>query len=293
MGYLIVMMPWFIRNLSVFGTPLAPGGARALWVLNYDELLTFPASVLTFERWWAAGVGEILRARGGALWLNLQTTLGVQGQVFLLPLILWGLWRMRERQAVRLGSLAWALTLAVMTVVFPFSGARGGFFHSGAAVQPLFWAVAPVGLEAFVTWGGRVRGWRVGQAQKVFGAGLVGLAIFLTAVIFGMRVLPEEHGPNYRDVEQKLVDMGAKPEALVMVNNPPGYFLASGRPAVVVPYCDEAVLLEVAEKYGVQYLVLDENVPVGVRGLYEAPEVAQGLQYLGALNGFQLFEVVP
>ena len=37
-GYLIVMGPWFVRNLIVFGTPLAPGGARSFWMLNYDEL---------------------------------------------------------------------------------------------------------------------------------------------------------------------------------------------------------------------------------------------------------------
>ena len=291
-GYLIVMSAWFFRNLSVFGTLLAPGGSRVFWMLNYDELFSFPASTLTFERWWGAGLVEILSGRLWSLGLNLETLLGVQGQVFLLPMILVGLWKLRGKLAVRLGVLAWGATLGVMTLVFPFSGARGGFFHSGAAVQPLFWAVVPVGLEAFVEWGSRARGWRVGQAQKAFGVGLVGLAGLLTGAIFWMRVLPGEGGPGYRDVEQKLVEMGAQPDEIVMVNNPPGYFLASGRPAVVIPNGDEAVLLSAAAQYTVGYVVLDENVPAGLQGLYENPSSTVGLVHLGGLEGFQMFEVV-
>ncbi|HLF90170.1 MAG TPA: hypothetical protein VI451_14585 [Anaerolineales bacterium] len=291
-GYLIVMSAWFFRNLSVFGTLLAPGGSRVFWMLNYDELFSFPGSALTFERWWGAGLGEILSGRLWALGLNLETLLGVQGQIFLLPMILVGLWRLRGKPAVRLGVLAWGATLGVMTLVFPFSGARGGFFHSGAAVQPLFWAVVPVGLEAFVEWGSRVRGWRVGQAQKAFGVGLLGLAGLLTGVIFWARVLPGDSGPGYRDVEQKLATLGAQPDEIVMVNNPPGYYLVSGRPSVVIPNGDEVVLLSVAKWYAVRYVVLDENIPAGLRGLHENPSDAVGLVYLGSLERFQMFEVV-
>lgn len=69
-GYFLIMSPWFLRNLTAFGTPLAPGGARALWVLNYDELFSFPVAGLTFARWWASGLGAILQARGEALGHN-------------------------------------------------------------------------------------------------------------------------------------------------------------------------------------------------------------------------------
>jgi hypothetical protein len=290
-GYLLVMGPWSGRNWSVFGALLAPGGTRALWVLNYDEIFSFPGSILTFERWWDAGLGEIFSGRLWSLGLNLQTFFGVQGQVFLLPLILLGLWRLREQRVIQLGWGAWVMTLVVMTLVFPFAGARGGFFHSGAAVQPLFWAVPPVGLEVFGEWGRRVRGWRVRQAQKAFGAGLVGLAALLTGVIFLVRVLPSESGPGYRDVEQELVEMGIQPGEIVMVNNPPGYFLASGRPAIVIPNGDKAVLLSAARHYAVRYVILDENVPVKLRILYENPSNGIGLVYLGGLEGFQIFEV--
>lgn len=293
-GYLGIMTPWFLRNLSVFGTPLAPGGARALWVLNYDELFSFPVAGLTFERWWAAGLGEILRARVEAFGQNLQTFLGVQGAIFLLPLIVVGLWKLRERKAVQLGMFAWGLTLAVMTLIFPFSGARGGFFHSGAAVQPLFWAVIPVGLEAFVAWGGQARGWRVAQAQRVFSAGLVGLALLFTLFIFVTRVLPKGDTIGYAEVETKLVEWGAKPDEVVMVNNPPGYFLASGRPAVVIPHGDISAWLWAVEKYGVDFIIMDENVPVEIRLYLEKPVqmLPQKLWFLGGAGEFQIYRVM-
>lgn len=290
-GYLLVMGPWMLRNLMAFGTPLAPGGVRALWVLNYEELFTYPASGLTFQRWWASGWGEILWARFYALGQNLQTLLGVQGAVFLLPLILLGLWPLRRKRVVQVGVFAWGVTLGVMTLVFPFSGARGGFFHSGAAVQPLFWAVAPVGLEAFVAWGGRTRGWRVAQAQRVFGAGLVGLALLFTAFTF-IPHMSQKNNSGDVEVEAKLVEWGAKPNEVVMVNNPPGYYLASGRPAVVMPYGDLRTWSLVIEKYGVTFVVVDENAPEEVHDLLAQAVVSNVFQLMGQVGTYQVFQVL-
>jgi hypothetical protein len=131
--------------MSVFGTPLAPGGSRALWLTNYDELYAYPVDQLKFSRWWRSGIKVILQDRFWALAQNLQTALAVQGSIVLLPLIVWGAWHHRRDFRVQMGLLAWLLTFVIMTVVFPFAGARGGFFHSGAALQPLFWALAPAG----------------------------------------------------------------------------------------------------------------------------------------------------
>ena len=289
LAYLLITLPWFARNLAVFGAPLAPGGWRALWLISYDELFAYPAGQLTFARWWASGLGEILRGRLWALGQNLQTALAVQGGVFLAPLVVWGLWRLRHRRVVRLGLLAWLLTLAAMTLVFPFAGARGGFFHSGAAVQPLLWAVVPAGLEGFVGWGVQRRGWHFGRARRVFGAGLVALAVFLSGVLFVTRTLRWSEGVSYRAVEQALVAQGAAAGEIVMVNNPPGYFYAAGRPAIVIPHGGLPAVLAAAERYGARYLVLE--AAQGLDELYENPESQSGLRYLGTVEGARLFEL--
>jgi hypothetical protein len=106
-GYLLVTSPWLIRNLTVFGTPLAPGGSHALWLTRYDQLFAYPASQLTFASWWNSGLTEILKVRLWALGLNLESALAVQGSIFLLPFILIGLWQLRKENRTWLAVLAW------------------------------------------------------------------------------------------------------------------------------------------------------------------------------------------
>jgi hypothetical protein len=299
-GYLLIMAPWFLRNLEIFGALLAPGGSRALWLTRYDELYAYPASFLTPAYWWASGFGAILEARMWALGQNLVRAFAVQGNIFLTPLILLGAWRLRRHPAVRLGGLAWLLTLLAMTAAFPFQGARGGFFHSGAALQLLFLALAPAGLGAFVDWGARVRGWQAGQARAVFGAGLVGLAVMLAALVFYGRVIGKDPAnPSwaqseavYVQVERAVQEIGATPGEPVAVNNPPGYFAAAGRPAIAIPNGDVQTLVDASRRYGARLVILEYNHPQGLDDLYANPCDRPDLVYLHTLEGTHIFEVV-
>ena len=297
LGYLLVMAPWFIRNISVFGTPLAPGGAKMLWLTSYDQLFAYPASRLTFTAWWQSGFAAILGARLWSLGLNLANTLSVQGEVFLLPLIGLGFWYLRKNRCVQLAGLAWLLTLAAMTLAFPFAGARGGFFHSGAALQPVWWALAPLGLERVVEWGKRKRGWNAAQAGIVFRSALVGLAVLLTAVIVYGRVMGGNGGQvwgqenaAYGQIEKYLASKGAKAGGIVIVANPPGYYLASGNPAIAVPDGDVNTLLKVARRYNAPYLILEKgSVPAGLLPVYENPQGQTDLIYLGEVENARIF----
>jgi len=104
-----------------------------------------------------------------------------------------------------------------MTLVFPFAGTRGGFFHSGAALQPFWWAVAPLGLARVIAWGAQQRGWQEKQALTVFSARLVVIAALLTAWIVQGRVIGPFNGEQawgreeeaYNQIEEFLVEQGA------------------------------------------------------------------------------------
>ncbi|PIZ25981.1 MAG: hypothetical protein COY47_02990 [Chloroflexi bacterium CG_4_10_14_0_8_um_filter_57_5] len=311
LGYLLIISPWLVRNLAVFGAPLAPGGSRALWLTRYDQLFAYPASLLTFASWWHSGLAEILKVRLWALGLNLESALAVQGSIFLLPLILIGLWQLRRESrggpCVRptctlLALLAWGLTLAAMTLVFPFAGARGGFFHSGAALQPFWWAVAPLGLARVVAWGARRRGWQEKQAHTIFSAGMVVIAALLTAWIVQGRVIGAFNGEQawgreaaaYSQIEEFLVEQGAPVEAVVVVANPPGYYLASGRPAVAVPDGDEQTVLDVARKYGGRFLILEQgSLPRGLARLYDQPIGQPDFRFLGEVAAARIYVIQP
>ncbi len=295
-GYLAVMGPWIARNVSLFGTLLSPGGLRTLWLVQYDELFLFPPEMLTFDRWWATGLPAILKTRAAALRTNLGTGLAVQGMVYQAPFVLLGLWGLRHDLRVRLGALAWLVTFAAMTFIFPEPGARGGFFHSGAATQVLFWAAVPTGLEIMVRRVGVLRNWRVDQANTVFQVGFVVLAFGMSVLLVRQRVIGTAGSPvwdasadRYAEIAAALQAQGSAGGEVVLVNNPPGYHLVTGQPAVVIPMGDPDALLAVARRYGGGYLVLESNHPQPLQPLYENPEDVAGLKYLVTVSETHLF----
>ncbi len=294
-GFSLTTLPWMARNYAVFGTPFSPVGLKPLWLTSYDELYIYPAALLTPARWLASGWKSILQARLWAAGQNLQTALAVQGEIFLFPLVVAGAWRLRRSRVVQAGVGAWGLLFLVMTLAFPFAGARGGFFHAGAALQPLWWALAPGGLRVFVSWGERWRGWRPVEAQRVFAFGVLALAALLTGVLFSQRLLGGAWGSSeahYRRIEARLEAAGAPPGAVVMVNNPPGYALVSGRFTIAVPYGDADVLREVAIRYRARYLVLESNYRGGpLDALYHSPP--DFLRLLFTFEDTRVFAILP
>ena len=278
LAYALVMGFWFGRNLVVFGSLFPGGSSRAMWISSYDQLYAFPASALNLQNWLAAGLPALVAQRWDALVANLQTALAVQGAVFLTPLILIGLWRLRKSAVVQIGVAVWLVTFLIMTLVFPLAGARGGFLHSGAAFQPLLWAAAAEGLLAFIDLGVRWRNWKVERALPGFGIIAVLIAALLTLGVTASRVIASD-GPQsgwsaswnqYTAVDQALDALAVPADQVVMVNNPPGFFIASGRPAIVIPNGGVETLLAAAHKYHGAYLVLEENTVQGLLPLVQA-----------------------
>ncbi len=298
-GYIIFLAPWYARNLALYGSFFAPGGSHTLWLINYNQTYAYPASAVNFQVWLASGWNAILAARWDALGMNLMNFLAVQAQIFLLPFLLIGLWRLRKSPVVWLASGMWALTLGLMTVIFPFAGGRGGFLHSSAAVQPLFWAAAPLGFEAALDWGVRKRGWKPRRAWLMFGSALVGLSLLYTAAIFVQNVIGSDPAhPVWRatwdeqaEVEARLALMDVPKDAVVMLNNPPGAFVVSGRSSISIPDTDLETMIAAARRYGARYLIVDKNHVQGLEDLYQHPRDVPGLDYLSTIAGTHVFKV--
>jgi len=298
-GFLAIVAPWLIRNQFAFGTPFSPGGTKSLWFTSYNQLFIYPASQLGFDHWWASGLAEIFRVRLSALGQNFQTAIAVQGAIFLIPFMLIGFWRLRKDFRVQIGGLTWLITFVVMTLVFPFAGARGGFFHSGAALQPFLWALVGVGLDGFVLWGNRVRGWNFGQARKVFSTAIVGFALILSCFVVRQRVLGLGEGGQswdgsyeyYRQLDDILQDLAISVEEIIMVNNPPGFFLASQRPSIVVPDGSTETLLLASQQYQAKFVLLEGNHPPGLNDLYDHPGQNSSLRLLWSDDYTHIFEI--
>jgi hypothetical protein len=301
-GYLIPMGAWLARNTGLYGSLFSPAGGHALWLRSYNELFLFPADSLNFERWWAQGIGEILSVRVQALQTNLKTAIGVQFGIFLLPFALVGLWKYRMSKLVRLGAIGWLGTFLAMTLVFPFAGARGGFFHSGAAVQPFLWSLVPAGLAVLVDWVGKLRGWeKTRQAKNVFSLSLVGMAVVVTfALGFQMVVGDRLENPTWNQswaesarLAGVLDELGIPVGETILVNNPPGFYAASSRPAIVIPDGGPEMSIAAARRYGSSYLILEKNHPEGLNNLYADPETGSGFELLKTAEGVHFFRILP
>ena len=299
-SYALLIAPWVLRNINTFGTPLAPNGDQMLWFTSYNQIFSYPAGTLSLESWLASGWDEIIKTRLWALKLNLGTMLGVQGAVILFPFIIFGAWKERKNQIVSLGVFAWLTTFFVMSIIFPFAGARGGFFHSGAALQPLWWALAPIGLEQAIKWIARKRHWRVREARQVFLAGLVGMSLLLTGAILWGRVLSplareqaQIRGVSlYSSIEEIILAEDEDGEQAVIVSNPPAYFLASNRFALALPEGDIQTVFALASRYNAEWLILEEGaITDGFQPLFDAPGMQENLTLIEEVEGAKIFVI--
>lgn len=291
-GFLIVMAPWYARNLTVFGSLMSPAGSRALWLTSYEETFIYPAAELTFDAWLASGWDAILKVRWWAFTNNIQTAIAAQGHLILFPFIAGGMYLLRKDRRVQLGLLAWALLFLVMTFVFPFAGARGSFFHAGAALQPLFWVLTPHALERVVAWA-RKKNRFTDHAYVVFRIALIQIVIMLSAWVVWFRVIQngwEEGELSYPAVERFLIEHGAQPGEAVMVLSSPGYYMMTGRPAFAQPYGDVDTLLEVAERYDIRYYAFEAQGRLDLlKDLYDHPQNYPQIEYLGEVDDTRIF----
>jgi hypothetical protein len=285
-AYLIVMAPWFVRNLNTLGTILPAGGFQTAWMRDYNEIVNYPPtiSLQDFLTW---GPGNILASRLDALTTNLGHFVAEQGWVVLWPFMLIGLWR-RWRNPLLTGFWLYTLGLhLVMTFVFTFPGPRGGLFHSESALLPFWAALGVLGLDDVIAFLGRRRHWRQGEARTVFGAALILWTIgFSVATFIGK--YPGLNGEGYFPQLAKLLP----PDAVVMINDPSALYYYTGLPGVVIPNAPSSVIPELARRYGVNTLVLDGNVrALPMRDIYEGHESPPFLEQIYHDDSIQIYRV--
>ncbi len=276
-GYLMVMAPWFVRNMATFGAVLPPGGLNALWLVEYNDLFNYPSN-LSAARYFAAGWETILRVKRDALTGNLGTFVGVHNLAFLTPFTLIGAWRMRRDRRLLPAFLYGLALFTAMTFAFSLVGVRGGFFHSGAALVPFVTPLAALGLESAIRWAAmRLPHWQPERAFRGFGGLAVGASALTTAGLVLVRVvgLPDltqvawNHGEDaYREAGEWMDAAGIAADERVMSNNPPGFYALTGRGGIPLVNGGEADQLRAMAAYDVHYLIINQHVPEGLEPLY-------------------------
>lgn len=280
LGYALVLLPWLVRSNLMFGSPLPPGLSRALWLTSYDQLFAYPGEGLDWRGLAGSGFRQIAQVRIEAAWTNLKSLILVNGLVFLAVPMAVGVWEMRTHSIVRAAAAYLGVLFLVMSVVFPFAGSRGGFFHSSSALMPVLYPLAVVGIHSLGNSYALRRKLDPELSAKVFLTGVVAIAIVATGFLFNVRVIRQEWGHQFR--RYQTLDQrwrGLSENDRVAVNNPAAFWLATGVQAVVIPDGPPALLVAVMADYEVDWAVLESDHPRELNGLYDTPGDRAGLIY--------------
>jgi hypothetical protein len=97
-------------------------------------------------------------------------------------------------------------------------------------------------------------------------------------------------GTTYAEIEARLQADGAQGTEVVIINDPPGYFLQTKRPSIVIPVGGIEAVVAVAERYEGKYLVLEIAQP-GLEDLFNQPNDRPGLDYLGMVGSTHIYRI--
>jgi hypothetical protein len=97
---------------------------------------------------------------------------------------------------------------------------------------------------------------------------------------------------RYKKVEALIADLSTSKDDAVLVGNPPGYFIISDRAAIAIPNEPLETVIEAANRYGANYLILeDDGTPSPLRPVYEDPSSYPSIQYLGEIESARIFAI--
>nr|MBN1229002.1 glycosyltransferase family 39 protein [Anaerolineae bacterium] len=290
-AFICMTIPWFLRNAVVTGNPLPSGGFQTLWLTDYNEMFSYPAD-LSLRHYLDAGWQAIVKMKWQAFTANLLTFVAVHNLVFLTPLTVVGWWRFRRSEWAVLPMVYGVLLFLAMTFAFTLPGQRGGWLHSSAALFPFVTAFAALGLSALLEWAAqRFERWHYDRAWTGFGIITVAFAVVISAWLVMDRVVGladlqvvayNQQTAVYDQIEQSLVGQGTDVDTLVISNSPPGFYTRTGYGGIPLVNGDEQALLAAADAYGAEYLVIDHNVPAGLKSTYQSGPESPRLQLIGA-----------
>lgn len=288
LGYLLIMLPWFLHNLRVTGSILPIVGTQTMFLTTYDDLFAYGRTfdLSSYLEW---GLGSIVRSKITGLWNALQTFVAVNGLIFLTPFLLIGGWvRWKEgKQAWLRPLLLYTLSLyAAMSLVFTFPGERGGLFHSSVALWPWFMALVPVGISWSVDkLAQRLPHWQPERAKRFFTALFIAVAFVMSLALGLTRGSVDRTATFYPEVAALLPD-----EAVVMVGNAPGFYYQTGLPAYSIPNEPIETVRDAAARYHVTHLVLDENHPLPLASLYGNDLIPPYLDHIDTIGTIHIYQ---
>jgi hypothetical protein len=258
--FLVVIGPWWARQLAVFGSisPTSSSGA-ALWIRDFREWNSIVAqpSLSTFL---AQGPAAIIGSRLAGLTAALTIFTVLVSSVILVPFLLLGAVARRRSPSFQPWFVYTFVVFAGATILYPVHVPGGTFIHTAIGLVPQAAILSMKGVVVLVGVLGRRRRWNAERASGVFAWGIVGLVVAM-AVVFGR---PTQAG--WDAVRQPRIALAAKLNELsvpasdrVLSIDAGGMKYWTGHPGVVTPDDPIDVIESVARAYQARWLVIERG----------------------------------
>ena len=259
--FLVVMGPWWARQLLVFGSisPTSSSGA-ALWIRDISEWNSITANP-TLDSFLAQGWAAIIGSRVDGLLDAIGNFAVMIASIVLVPFLLLGVLGRRHSKDFGPWFVYTFVAFAGATFLYPLHVPGGAFIHTAIGLQPHAAILSMEGVLLTVGWlAGRRRRWEPGTAGTVFVWGVTAIVI-ATAVIFTQPVhqgWDATRAPR-QQLAANLSRLGVNPEDRLLSIDAGGYKYWTGLGGVVTPDDPIEVIESVARAYRAEWLVIDRS----------------------------------
>jgi hypothetical protein len=259
--FLVVMGPWWIRQLLVFGSisPTSSNGA-ALWIRSIQEWNSVTAHP-SLPSFLAQGAGPILESRLAGLGSAVANFIVFICSVILLPFLLVGAFARRHSLDFQPWFVYAFIAFAGATLIYPLHVPGGAFIHTAIGLAP---HAAILSVEGILVLSGAFVARRprsdAGVAGKVFVWGIVAIVAASSVLFAG----PVEAGWN--DTRQprqvlasELTRLNIPADDRILSIDAAGMWYFTGHPGVVTPDDPIDTIEAVARAYQTRWLVVERG----------------------------------
>jgi hypothetical protein len=259
--FLLVIGPWWVRQLAVFGSisPTSSNGA-ALWLRTISEWNSISARP-SLGQFLAQGAGPILASRLAGLQSAISIFVVMIASVVLFPFVLVGaVGRLRSRDFTPWFAYTGIVFIAA-ALLYPLHVPGGTFIHTAIGLAPHAAILSMEGVLIVVGWiESRRRGWDGRGAASVFAWAMVVLAVGTGAVFArGVIVQWDQTRQPRMALAAQLNEMGVPATDRLLSIDAAGMKYWTGRPGVVTPDDPIETIEAVARAYEIRWLVIERD----------------------------------
>ena len=257
--FAVVTVPWYLRQLVVFGT-ISPSSGSSLLAQNYRDTncVTCPISI---DHLLGQGIGPLLASRLVGLLAAIAIFSAMIITIVLVPFAIAGARRRIRSTDFGPFFLYAGILFGASSLLFAAYVPYGTFLHSAVALAPYAFILAFEGSALAAHWAVRHRpSWTVEGAVRLFLV-VAAASIVIDAMAFTAMAMPawNRDRDNRVAAGQALDAAGVPSTDLLLSADPAGFKYFTGRGGVVTPNDSLEIIQEVAADYDIRWLVLERD----------------------------------